>query len=416
MGKAKVSPLFTKALFVMWTPLLAKPLMTMYSLIKRVPLVVMVTPTVYPSLGKFMCRKDSRSFWSGVRRPPELTSSSNYLYITFLSDEGITRGGFSVDYTTIYSGNDAGSCFASADYSLSEEDGTFGCSGYGPNVRVSWTVSTPVNTVIILDFTHFQTEFNYDFVSTYDGTNSQGTLLAHYSGYTIPAAVRTSANQAYVVFTSDDAVNYDGFTVSYHSEEDSAVGIPACTASTSQVFTEPSGEFGCSGYTNNLNSNWLIQEAAGTTITLRLTSVDTEQFYDVIKIYDGTTSSATSMGTYSGKITEPLALTTTGNNAYVTFVSDSSVSTGEGFHMEYVTYQVSNSDDGDDGNNVKCAQNATHVMTDAAGEFGCDGYNANVVVTWSITSFANIMVNFRNLNTEPTYDYVTVYDCSDVII
>jgi len=112
----------------------------------------------------------------------------------------------------------------------------------------------------------------------------------------------------------------------------------------------------------------------------------------------------------SGKITEPISLTTTGNKAYITFVSDSSVSTGEGFHIEYVTYQVHGGDDNDDGALAKCSQNATHTLTESSGEFGCDGYNANVAVTWSITSFANIMLNFRNFNTEPTYDYVTVYD------
>jgi len=349
--------------------------------------------------------------FSGVRRPPELTSSSNYLFVTFVSDEGVVRAGFSVDYSSIYSGSDAASCFESADHTLSQDEaGTFGCSGYGPNVRVTWAVSTPANTVIIMDFTHFQTEFNYDFVTVYDGTNDQGTVLAHYSGYTIPDPVRTSSNRAFIVFTSDDAVNYDGFTVSYHAAEDAAVGIPACTASTSQVLTEPTGEFGCSGYTNSLNSNWLIQEAEGTTITLRLTSVDTEQFYDVVKIFDGPTSAANSLGTYSGKITEPIALTTTGNKAYVTFVSDSSVSTGEGFHIEYVTYQVHGGDDDDSGELAKCSQSTNHTLTDSSGEFGCDGYNGNVVVTWSISSFANIMLNFRNFNTEPTYDYVTVYD------
>ena len=344
--------------------------------------------------------------YSGAFRPPAMSSASNYLFITFTSDDGVTRAGFTASYTSAFTSNDAESCFKSKSETINDESGSFGCSGYGSNVEVTWDITAPANTLINLEFTSFQTEFNYDVVTIYDGPNSNAHVLATVSGYLVPEPVRSTSNRVYVVFQTDGAVQYDGFTVSFRAEEISSSEVPACTASTSQTLTKPAGQFGCSGYANSLDSTWLVRLPAGSTMTMRFKTLNTEQFYDYVRIFDGPTASALLLGTFSGDM-DPPAYTSSSNQMFVAFHSDSSSSAGfRGFVLEYASF----SGDSDD---TACSVSADHVLSEPFGTFGCDGYSADVTVTWKIASFANIFVNFDTFNTEPNCDVVTIYDGAD---
>lgn len=342
--------------------------------------------------------------WSGVFRPPTITSNSNYLYITFQSDGSVTRSGFSASYTSYFTGSDSGDCYESQSLVLTEDSGNFGCSGYGNNVFVSWSISTPAGTVVDLQFTSFATEYNYDIVTIYDGSGDWAHQLGTYSGYTIPSAVQSSSNEVYVTFSSDSSITYDGFTLAYSSVE-TVSEIPTCSSDTSTTLTSPEGTFGCDGYSNSIDSSWLITAETGQRITLSFQFIDTETYYDYVKIYDGSNSHALLLNTLSGYVF-PDDIHSSSNNLYVTFHSDSSISSGyEGFVANYVSF-------GD--YDAACSSSASHTLTSSYGSFGCDGYSNSVTVSWyiNVQTSSSIYINFENFNTEQNYDLVTIYDGS----
>jgi len=336
--------------------------------------------------------------FSGAQTPQPLTSNSNGLYLTFISDSSVTRLGFAAEYSTIFTG--AGSCTSSTSHTLSAASDTFGCAGYSNSVTITWAITTVSNSRIAMEFTSFQTEYNYDFVKIYDGTSSSSPLLASYSGFSLPAPVQSTSNHLYVKFTADTSLNYDGFNANYNTITTTSIG--ACTTSTSSTLTSDSGQFGCSGYGNNIDSSWLITAASDQRITLTFTSFDTELYYDYIKVYDGNNNHASVLGSFSGN-TLPAPLTSSGSNLYVTFHSDSSVSSGyAGFSAGYTTFGSFQGS--------ACSASAHNSLTTSTGDFGCDGYSNNVDITWSISSFASIYLYFPRFDTESNFDFVSVYD------
>ena len=344
----------------------------------------------YASLGSY----------SGAFRPPPLTSTSNYLYVVLTSDASINRSGFSASYSSIFVGNSGSSCFSNNNYNLTGTDGNLGCNGYANNVAVSWSITVASGSLVGLEFLTFQTESNYDFVKVYDGSGTSSPLLASLSGSSLPSPLRATSNRMYVRFTSDASVTFDGFTANYNSIASSS--IARCGTSSTNTLTAPEGQFGCNGYDNNVDSSWSITAASGSRITLTFSTLDTESYYDYVKIYDGSNNHAQLLGTYSGTTLPSAPIQTTSNLAYVTFHSDSSVSSSyTGFTIGYVSY----------GNfGTSCTSNAAYNLNLSSGSFGCDGYANAITITWTISSYGPIHLEFDRFDTEQNYDIVYIFD------
>jgi len=201
-------------------------------------------------------------------------------------------------------------------------------------------------------------------------------------------------------FSSDSSIQYDGFHATYNAVN-SVNTINACTTSTSTNLNEPVGQFGCNGYSNSIDSNWLIAVPSNQRVTLSFSYLDTELYYDYVKIYDGSSSQATLLGTYSGN-SQPSSITSSGSYVYITFHSDSSVSSSyDGFVIEYVSFGSFEEN---------CNSNNAYTLDSPSGTFGCDGYSSSVTVSWLLNSYGNIYLNFDQFNTETNYDFVTIYD------
>lgn len=101
---------------------------------------------------------------------------------------------------------------------------------------------------------------------------------------------------------------------------------PYC--STNRVFSDSTRTFhdgsGYSYYWNNTNCDWLIQPAGAEKVLLQFTNFKTESNNDVVSIYDGTSTSATLLGSYSGSETPPLLVANSGK-MFITFSSDASI-------------------------------------------------------------------------------------------
>lgn len=95
------------------------------------------------------------------------------------------------------------------------DDGS-GVSNYNNNVWNKYIIK-PTNAVKVgLNFTKFNTEAGYDFVSVYDGDNDNATLLGKYDNSTPPPATITSSGGALcLIFETDGGGSFDGWAIDY---------------------------------------------------------------------------------------------------------------------------------------------------------------------------------------------------------
>ena len=73
--------------------------------------------------------------------------------------------------------------------------------------------------------------------------------------------------------------------------------------------------------------------------------LDTESGCDHVRAYDGSSSSSTQLGSFSGTTT-PSPVSGSGSRMFVTFTSDYSVNTSTGVQMRYTCHVVEDSADG----------------------------------------------------------------------
>ena len=147
------------------------------------------------------------------------------------------------------------------------------------------------------------------------------------------------ANNGYFRVDSLDSGNGD-FTVS----QIAVIGIipydaPYCK--TSRICTDSSGKISDgsaeSYYWNNTNCGWLIQPSNGDVI-LNFTSFNTEAGKDVVNVYDGTSTSGTLLGAFSGTAIPPQVVASSGS-MFIVFTSDG-VNQGEGWTATYTCGHV----------------------------------------------------------------------------
>jgi hypothetical protein len=106
------------------------------------------------------------------------------------------------------------------------------------------------------------------------------------------------------------------------------------TLSTGSLY-DPGGP--ASNYNDSLDCGFLIQPAApGTSIKLFFDYFNIEGGYDTLEIYDGTNSSGTLIGTYTGFVAVPV-ITATSGSVYLHFNSDSNTNF-DGFRLTWKVF------------------------------------------------------------------------------
>ena len=111
-----------------------------------------------------------------------------------------------------------------------------------------------------------------------------------------------------------------------------------CSGTTN--LTASSGSFsdgsGSNNYMDYTSCSWLIQPSTtAASITLSFSSFSTESGYDYVEVYQGTGTSGTLLGSFSGS-SIPSSITATGSSMYVTFTTDGSV-TYQGWNASYTS-------------------------------------------------------------------------------
>ncbi len=291
-------------------------------------------------------------------------------------------------------------------------DGSGVLGNYLDNANCKWVIAPTGATQITVNFTEFDTENEYDFVTIYDGPDETFPVLATWWGNTLPPAITTTngTGAMCVVFTSDISENFSGWKANYTA----TVVPPSCDGLT--TLTNESDSFndgsGLNNYVNNQLCGWHIAPPCASSITLSFTEFDTELNFDGIVVYDDL-SGTNILGSFSGNML-PSNITSNTGEMFVVFISDYSTSFG-GFNASYTSTDTPNHSLAD-----------TVLNTLDYGEIsdgsGVNEYCNNTNSSWLIQppQATSITLDFLEFDLEETssdgnaiYDYVTVYDGID---
>jgi tolkin protein len=198
--------------------------------------------------------------YCGYYPPSPLTSSSNTLWVRFVSDGSVQKAGFSASYlkeldecarglddcehmckNTIGSytcgckfgfelHSNGKECEDACGGVLEETNGTLTSPSfpnlYPSNKHCAWEIVAPPQTRITINFTHFDLEGNnqecdYDSVEVYsklahDELKRHGTFC----GSKPPTMISSEGNSIRIVFTSDNSVQKTGFALVFFTDQD----------------------------------------------------------------------------------------------------------------------------------------------------------------------------------------------------
>ncbi|MBU2651582.1 MAG: C10 family peptidase [Bacteroidetes bacterium] len=224
--------------------------------------------------------------------------------------------------------------YAEGAHTITHMSGSF-TDGSGPiddyinNQSASWLID-PQNgedsvTNIKVSFTQFDLASG-DYVRVYDGPTTSDPLLGEFTGSTLPSMVTSTGNKVLVTFDSDASGVAKGFTAAF--ETTSPVWCVGLTQleDVSGTFDDGSGSF---YYNNGATCMWRIQPQYASVITLYFNSFDTEEGYDVMKIFDGSTQIASFSGS---DVPDPVEATS--GSMFVTWSSNSWIN-GPGWEVYY---------------------------------------------------------------------------------
>lgn len=351
----------------------------------------------YPLLGTF----------SGNTLPSTISTTVGIgaMFVKFTSDTSNTLSGWSASYTSLVSTPACSGLTMLTTPTGSFSDGS-GSNNYSNNQQCLWYIAPPCATSVTLSFTSFNTELNYDGVAIYDSLTAT-TPIAAFTGTSLPTSVTSSTGVMIIAFISDFSTTSQGFSANYTSTGSSFCS-GTTTLNTADYGTISDGS-GTNNYCNNSNCSWLIQPPNATSITLNFTAFDLEQasvdgitIYDVVEVYDGTSSSATLLNKFFGNNIPP-AVTSTSGSMFIKFTSSIS-GTYQGWSAYYTSTQ-----------NSYC-NSSTSTLTASIGTItdgsGIDKYANNTECSWLIqpVNANSVTLNFTSFDTELNYDGVIVFN------
>uniref|UniRef100_A0A670ZEH4 Metalloendopeptidase n=1 Tax=Pseudonaja textilis TaxID=8673 RepID=A0A670ZEH4_PSETE len=197
--------------------------------------------------------------YCGYDKPDDIKSTSNKLWMRFVSDGSINKAGFAVKYfqevdecsrpnnggceqhcvNTLGSykcacepgyelAPDKRKCEAACGGFLTKLNGSITSPGwpkeYPPNKNCIWQLVAPTQYRISLLFDYFETEGNdvckYDFVEVRSGLTSEAKLHGKFCGAEKPEVITSQYNNMRIEFKSDNTVSKKGFQAHFFSDKD----------------------------------------------------------------------------------------------------------------------------------------------------------------------------------------------------
>jgi len=207
------------------------------------------------------------------------------------------------------------------------EDGS-GPFDYTDNSSCSWLIEPNDPNIdsiseIILKFNKFDTENSYDVVNVYDGSSTSDPLLGSFSGNSLPPTISSSSDKMLITFTTNGSNSSSGWFATYEAK--------APDYCNGNIFTASSGTFNDGSQNKNYNNEsmctYSIQVPNASSITLGFNYFNTEDIYDIVKIYDASSTPSKLLATYSGTNVPP-EVTANSNSMFIMFFSNNSITAG----------------------------------------------------------------------------------------
>lgn len=295
-----------------------------------------------------------------------------------------------------------------------------GTANYASSLNITQTFTAGTSgQCLALNITSFNTENNWDFLYIYDGTNTAAPLLATLTGApTVPQTFTSTTGSLTLRFTSDGSVENTGFVASL-SCVSCAPPVPTITMSagntsvlcgTTYNFLDPGGT---SNYANSINvTQTLTASTPGQCVTVTINSFASESGFDILNIYDGTTTGGALLGSLTGTtLTLPQTFTSSSGSLTFNFFSDISVNNTGWTGTVQCTSSCTTADP-----NVYIIGNGT--STGCAGTFYDSGgavgnYLNNQNLTYTLCSNQSgqcIQMTFLTFDLENNFDFLRIYD------
>ncbi|EDM16293.1 rCG60055, isoform CRA_a [Rattus norvegicus] len=200
---------------------------------------------------------------------------------------------------------------------------------YDNNLNCVWKITVPEGAGIQVQIVSFATEHNWDSLDFYDGGDNNAPRLGSYSGTTIPHLLNSTSNNLYLNFQSDISVSAAGFHLEYTAQCGGAM------SDFSGVILSP----GFPGnYPSSLDCTWTIRLPIGFGVHLQFVNFSTETIHDYLEVRSGSSELSTVIGRLSGPQI-PSSLFSTTHETSLYFHSDYSQNK-QGFHIVYQAYQL----------------------------------------------------------------------------
>ena len=159
--------------------------------------------------------------YTGNNLPQIIQTTSNSLYVEFVSNAIDSAAGWSAAYRSEY-------CLPNITYTNIMDtisDGS-GDANYNNLTACNWLITDSLNRDIFLEFDEFETEAGYDFVKVYDGADAFGSLLGTFDGYSLPPISIATSGSMFIEFLSDGGVVDQGWSAHYYICGDPSAPFP----------------------------------------------------------------------------------------------------------------------------------------------------------------------------------------------
>lgn len=287
--------------------------------------------------------------------------------VKFVSDVSVVGAGFSFDYSTdlvnavhepCYShANVGGNAFYTKEFDTDAGVISDGDGKYASSVSCQWLIKPKVAAdSIVLSFKSIALEENADYIRIYSGDSAAGTPLYELTGAEIPegrdlTVALGESGAVYVQFTSDGAVNREGFVLSFLAERTAVPVAPqsasVCSMGATEtdregIITDGTAEF--QEYKGNLKCSWLIDPVMTglEEIVLTFNRFEVENRYDFLYVYDHGEAKASNLVSAQTGVRNAAAMQPIRANGPLLLVFETDDSIGQrGFSVMYTVQRKS---------------------------------------------------------------------------
>ncbi|XP_048237900.1 cubilin-like isoform X1 [Haliotis rufescens] len=283
-----------------------------------------------PPLGNGTNRGNQLGHYCGATRPAALQTSSNRLFVNFVSDSSGSANGFRLIFSEV-----AITCGGSITLTNAVRNGYITSpnypASYPHNVDCAWIFTAPANERVML---HFEDQFNiennpscrYDYIEVRDGGAVTSPLLQRVCGTTLPSTQVSTGNVMFARFRTDNSVTRVGFKARYE--------IATCGGrinGANGTITSPNYP---QNYDANLDCEWYIFAPDGHYMTFTFTSFNlqssTNCASDSLVIREVNETGNVLFNNCGSRTVSPID--TSDSFAYVRFKTDSTIA-AQGFSI-----------------------------------------------------------------------------------